>query len=56
MRDDTKLVHFSHVREQPWKRPAHQFTPFWVEWLRETIAAGYLKKGDAWNSSMNTTA
>jgi hypothetical protein len=46
VREDTKLVHFSHVREQPWKRPKHPFTPFWLAWLEETIAAGALKKSD----------
>lgn len=46
VRDDTKLVHFSHVREQPWKRPRHPFTAFWDQWLAETIAAGDLKRSD----------
>lgn len=46
VRDDTQLVHFSHVREQPWKRPKHPCTPFWKQWLAETIEAGFLKKSD----------
>ena len=46
VRPDTKLVHFSHVREQPWKRPRHPFRPFWDAWLAETIAAGVLTRGD----------
>jgi lipopolysaccharide biosynthesis glycosyltransferase len=46
VREDTKLVHFSHVREQPWKRPRHAFTPFWDRWLAEAIAAGALTRGD----------
>ena len=44
--DDTKLVHFSHVREQPWKRPRHPFTPFWEGWLADTLAAGHLRRSD----------
>jgi hypothetical protein len=46
VRDDTKLVHFSHVREQPWKRPQHPLTGFWEEWLAETIDAGFLSRRD----------
>ena len=46
VRDDTKLVHFSHVREQPWKRPRHPFTSFWEGWLAETLAAGALRRSD----------
>lgn len=46
VRPDTKLVHFSHVRDQPWKRPQHPCTPFWTQWLLETVAAGDLKKSD----------
>jgi hypothetical protein len=50
VRDDTKLVHFSHVREQPWKRPNHPFSQFWLGWLRETVATGALTKGDVLKS------
>jgi bisphosphoglycerate-dependent phosphoglycerate mutase family 1 len=46
VRSDTKLVHFSHVREQPWKRPGHPFMRFWDRWLAETIAAGELSRSD----------
>ena len=46
VRDDTKLVHFSHVREQPWKRPGHPFTGFWDDWLTDTLAAGELSRAD----------
>ena len=46
VREDTSLVHFSHVRDQPWKKPRHAFSPFWKEWLRETIASGTLRKSD----------
>ena len=44
--DDTRLIHFSHVREQPWKRPEHPMTALWKEWLREAMSAGYVGRGD----------
>lgn len=37
---DTKLTHFSYVRSQPWKNPAHPLTEFWGKWLREAVRAG----------------
>jgi lipopolysaccharide biosynthesis glycosyltransferase len=46
VREDTRLVHFSHVREQPWKRPEHPLTGFWEEWLHEAMGAGYLTRSD----------
>ncbi len=46
LRADTKLVHFSHVREQPWKRPSHPLTDLWDRWLAETLDAGFLTRGD----------
>ena len=46
VRDDTKLVHFSHVRAQPWKRPSHPFTSFWEKWLREAMAEGSVTRWD----------
>lgn len=45
-RDDSKLVHFSHVREQPWKRPAHPERAFWESWLVEAMGAGYVTRTD----------
>ena len=46
VRDDTKLVHFSHVREQPWKSPRHPLTRYWDGWLADAIGAGYVTKTD----------
>lgn len=46
VREDTQLVHFSHVREQPWKRPKHPFAAFWKQWLADTLAAGALSRSD----------
>lgn len=37
---DSKLTHFSYVRSQPWKNPAHPLTLFWGQWLKEAIRAG----------------
>ena len=42
LRDDTRLVHFSHVREQPWRWPGHPLMQFWDEWLGRAVAAGYV--------------
>ena len=50
VREDTKLVHFSHVREQPWKRPEHPFTGFWERWLVDAMGAGYLRRTDVLKS------
>ena len=44
LREDTKLVHFSHVASQPWKNPQHPLTEFWSHWLVKTIKSGFLKR------------
>ena len=46
VRKDTRLVHYSHVREQPWKRPEHPLTGFWEAWLHKTLVAGYVTRLD----------
>ena len=46
VREDTKLVHFSHVRDQPWKRPRHPFARFWQGWLTDAIRAGYIRRSE----------
>ena len=46
LRDDSRNVHFSHVREQPWKRPRHPLRPFWEGWLAEALEAGALNRGE----------
>ncbi len=46
LREDTRLVHFSHVREQPWRWPGHPLTQFWDDWLGQTLKAGYLTRGE----------
>lgn len=48
VRDDTKLVHFSHVRSQPWKNPTHPLTELWTTWLVEAIKAGFVKRRELW--------
>jgi hypothetical protein len=48
LRDDTKLVHFSHVRGQPWKSRGHPLAGLWEHWLREALAAGALGRGALW--------
>ena len=46
VRDDTKLIHYSHVRAQPWKRPEHAYADFWAGWLSDAIGAGYVRRLD----------
>jgi lipopolysaccharide biosynthesis glycosyltransferase len=41
---DTKLVHFSHVNSQPWKRPGHKLSRTWGSWLRKAIRAGFVSR------------
>lgn len=41
---DSKLTHFSYVRNQPWKNPNHPLTEFWGKWLREAICAGAVSR------------
>lgn len=38
----SRLVHFSHVRSQPWRDPKHTLAAYWKQWLEESIAAGEL--------------
>ena len=44
VRDDTRLVHFSHVRSQPWKSPEHPLTEQWSHWLVRAMRAGYISR------------
>jgi lipopolysaccharide biosynthesis glycosyltransferase len=46
VRDDTRLVHFSHVREQPWKSPRHPYRDLWESWLAEAIERRALRRRD----------
>ena len=46
VRDDSKLIHFSHVREQPWKQPKHPLREYWEQWLKESIKEGFLSRWD----------
>lgn len=41
---NTKLVHFSHVNSQPWKRPGHRLSKFWGMWLKQAIKAGFVSR------------
>lgn len=46
VRPDTKLVHFSNMRTQPWKAPEHQVTEVWASWLDRTVVDGTLRRRD----------
>lgn len=45
---DTKIVHFSHVRSQPWTNPRHELSDWWNSWLIETIRNGFLSRTRLW--------
>ena len=44
VRDDTKLVHFSHVRSQPWKVVSHPLCALWRRWLREAMRGRFVRR------------
>ncbi len=46
VRPDTKLIHFTFVATQPWKRPSHELTKTWEKFLQEAIAGGAVKRTD----------
>lgn len=46
LRDDTKLIHYTYVRGQPWKKPSHPLSKFWAEWLVKAMAAGYVTRAE----------
>lgn len=39
---DTKIVHYSHVRSQPWKNPKHPLSEQWGDWLKRSILDGFV--------------
>lgn len=43
---DTRLTHFSHVRDQPWRNPRHPLTGLWAHWLREAVRAGAVGRAE----------
>lgn len=47
-RADSKIVHFSHVRSQPWINPKHELAGWWNDWLIDTVRNGYLSKTRLW--------
>ncbi len=46
VREDTKAIHFSHVRTQPWKSPKHELTPTWEKELLDAIRRGAVKRSE----------
>jgi|GEM_PF-1918190 len=40
VRPDSNLVHFSYVRQQPWKQPKHPLAKFWMSWLKSAVRDG----------------
>jgi lipopolysaccharide biosynthesis glycosyltransferase len=44
--DRTRLVHFSHVRSQPWRKPSHALSAFWRGWLEKAVKEGSLTRAE----------
>jgi lipopolysaccharide biosynthesis glycosyltransferase len=57
VRDDTNLVHFSHVRSQPWMNPSHELSDWWNEWLVRAVKEGYVSRSrlrfEIWRGHVN---
>jgi len=43
---DTKLVHFTHVGTQPWRKPSHELTPTWLGYLKDAVKRGGVKRSE----------
>ena len=50
--EKTKLVHFSYVRAQPWKRPRHPLTKVWSQWLKRAIGEGAVTRMELFREVM----
>lgn len=46
VRDDTKLIHFTHVASQPWRNPKHRLAEVWEKHLRLAVQSGAVTKKD----------
>ncbi len=44
VKDETKIVHFSHVRSQPWRNPEHELSDWWNGWLVQAVNEGYISR------------
>ena len=43
--ESSRLVHFTHVRSQPWKAPGHKLAGLWAEHLKEACHLGVVTWG-----------
>jgi hypothetical protein len=43
---ETKLLHYSDLKRQPWFQPAHPLSSVWITCLREAISEGAVLKED----------
>lgn len=46
LREDTKLIHFTHVASQPWRNPRHPLTEIWQRHLLIAMQRGALKRSE----------
>lgn len=44
--ESTRIVHFTHVRSQPWKSPGHALARWWGDRLGESVCAGAVTIAD----------
>jgi hypothetical protein len=42
----TKIVHFTHVRSQPWKAPGHALATWWGDQLAACVVSGHVTVSD----------
>lgn len=44
--DGTKLIHYSNLHTQPWKRPNHPYGELWFSYFNEALEEGYITTED----------
>ncbi|NEQ82924.1 MAG: glycosyl transferase [Moorea sp. SIO2I5] len=44
--NDTKLIHYTNLRTQPWKYPNHPYGELWFQYFQEARETGYITERD----------
>lgn len=42
--DNTKLIHWSHVKTQPWRNPKHSTANIWIDEVKASLAVGHVTR------------
>lgn len=50
--DQTRLIHFTNLKSQPWKFPGHPYGELWFQYFRDAISAGVVTERDIEVSKM----